>query len=148
MGSFVSQTISMCREKQYISMKRSSLQKSQEIYSKNVFIGALTIKHFYGFNFCHIVKGQKIVCHCQSLPCWYITCKHSLPQWSSLCSHSWLPALHSNIRLRLKRPRVANTLAYYNTAKDTAVKRLIVHDVVVLEASVATKPVLADLCTT
>ncbi len=57
-----------------------------------------------------------------------------------LNSHSWLPALPSNIRLGLKRPRVANTLAYYNTAKDTAVRRFIVHDVVVLEASVATRP--------
>jgi hypothetical protein len=43
-----------------------------------------------------------------------------------LYSNSWFPALSPNIRLVWKRLTLANTLAYYNTARITAMKSFIV----------------------
>jgi hypothetical protein len=39
-------------------------------------------------------------------------------------SNGWLPALTTNISLEWKQLKVANTLAYYDAAKNTAVKVL------------------------
>jgi hypothetical protein len=47
--------------------------------------------------------------------------------FTGLSSNGWLPALLPNIRLGWKRQTLANTLAYYDAGKITAVKGFIVY---------------------